>query len=217
MDWKNTIKKIDDNARNTFFIHYSCQSLGDDNEGYSPRITSIAVLHFNSSQMHSFSMHLCAEELGFKREEIAQHYDEIEAELLRQFSDFLKQNQDGSFWIHWNMTNVNFGFDALNHRYRVLIKKDLSIIPEDNKFNLSSLLGKKYGHSYVDDPKLLNLMMMNGGRHRHFLTGEEEVRAFKANEFVKLHNSTMCKVHFFKTAYVKASKNSLRTKTNQWR
>lgn len=215
MSYKDMVKKIESNVQNTFFIHYSCQSLSDNNEGYSPRITSIAVLHCNSAQMHSFSMHLCAEEMGIKRNQISEHYDEIEAELLTQFATFLQQNQTGSYWIHWNMTNVNFGFDALNHRYKVLTKKDLPVIPEANKFNLSSLFAKKYGSKFAEDPKLLSLMELNGSRHRDFLTGEEEVQAFEKNEFVKLHNSTICKVRFFRIAYNLSLKNSLRTKTNR--
>lgn len=58
-----TIRELNENDEDIYFIHYSCQNLSDDNEGYSPRITSIAVLHMISDQMYSFSMHLIAEEL----------------------------------------------------------------------------------------------------------------------------------------------------------
>jgi hypothetical protein len=60
-------------------------------------------------------------------------------------------------------------------------------------------------------------MELNGGRDRLFLTGDEEVTAFKAKEFVKLHNSTMCKTYFFREAYGKMIGNKLRTETNQFR
>ncbi len=66
------------------------------------------------------------------------------------------------------------------------------------KYNLSNIIKKKYGPKYANDPKMLNLMILNGEKDRFFLSGEEEVTAFKAKEFVKLHNSTMCKVYFFK-------------------
>jgi len=83
-------KRITDKLRreksNIFFLHYSCQSLGDDNEGFSPRITSIAVLHMISSQMHSFSVHLVAEEMGISREEIFNNYDAIEKQCLKNIS-----------------------------------------------------------------------------------------------------------------------------------
>ena len=72
------ISKIEDKIPKLYFIHYSCQNLGDDNEGYSPRITSIAVLHSLSSQMYSFSIHLVAEELHIQRDEIETNFDKIE-------------------------------------------------------------------------------------------------------------------------------------------
>lgn len=210
-------KKIFENRAKTFFIHYSCQSLSDDNEGYSPRITSIAVLHLDSSQMLSFSMHLVAEELGISRQDIGTHYDEIESEMLKKFSVFVSRNLEGTYWVHWNMTNINYGFEALEHRARILTGATMPHIAELDRFNISNLLKKKYGSGYADDPKLLNLMELNGGKDRNFLSGEEEVRAYKANEFVKLHNSTMCKVYFFREVFNKARNNKLRTKTNQFR
>jgi len=213
----NLFNKIFENRHKTFFIHYSCQSLSDENEGYSPRITSIAVLHFDSSQMDSFSIHLSAEELRIPRESITAQYDAVESNMLSKYVKFLQSNIDGSYWVHWNMTNINYGFEALEHRYKVLTKNDMPHIPEMNRFNLSTLLKKKYGSKYAEDPKLLNLMILNGGKDRNFLSGEEEVRAYKANEFVKLHNSTMCKVYFFRSVFNKVGKNKLRTKTNQLR
>ena len=67
----------------------SCQSLSDDNEGYSPRITSIAVLHSESYQMFSFSIHLLAERLKIIRDLIFDRYGEIELKMLQDFFDFV--------------------------------------------------------------------------------------------------------------------------------
>ena len=216
----NLFDKVFENRKNTYFIHYACQNLSDENEGYSPRITSIAVLHFDSSQMSSFSMHLSAEELQISRENICTNYDKIETDMLSKFSDFVKNNLNNTYWVHWNMTNINYGFEAIEHRYKVLTKNDMVHIPEINRFNLSTLLKKKYGIKFVDDPKMINLMRLNnndGKEDRNFLSGEEEVTAYKANEFVKLHNSTMCKVYFFRDVFNKARNNTLKTKTNQFR
>jgi hypothetical protein len=167
--------------------------------------------------MNSFSMHLSAEELEIPRTDIANNYNQIETNMLSKFVDFINHNIDSTYWIHWNMTNINYGFEALEHRYKILTKNEMPHIPELNRFNLSNLLKKKYGAKYAEDPKLLNLMELNGGKDRNFLSGEEEVRAYKANEFVKLHNSTMCKVYFFREVFNRANNNKLRTKTNQFR
>ena len=167
--------------------------------------------------MYSFSMHLSAEELEIQRSDIGDNYDKIEINMLSKFVEFLNKNIENTYWVHWNMTNINYGFEAIKHRYKILVKSEMPDIPELNRFNLSNLLKKKYGPKYADDPKLLNLMILNGGKDRNFLSGEEEVRAYKANEFVKLHNSTMCKVYFFRDVFNKAYNNKLRTKTNQFR
>lgn len=214
---KSIIKQLNDNVEKIYFIHYSCQSLSDGNEGYSPRITSIAVLHMISEQMSSFSMHLVAEELKILRENIVDHYDEIEKIMLKRFFEFAETRDENSLWLNWNMTNINFGFETLEHRFRVLTGEAPFHIDEKLKYNISALISNRYGWKYVKDPKMQNLMDLNGGRHRNFLTGVEEVTAFKANEFVKMHNSTMCKVYFLKVVIEKLITNTLRTENNQLR
>jgi len=199
-------------------IHYSCQSLGDGNEGLSPRITSIAVLHLASSSMHSFSIHLIAEvrNRNVKREEIHDHYDDLEEQMLIQFYDFVKSHQD-ALWIHWNMSNINYGFEAIAHRYKVLSNTDAPQVPDSRRFNLSTLILGIYGENCVDNPRMVNLMQLNGGRPRDQLTGLEEVEAFKNKEYIKLHKSTMCKVYWFQSMYYKLQARKIRTAhTNFW-
>lgn len=191
-------------------IHYSCQSLGDGNEGLSPRITSIAVLHLASSSMHSFSIHLIAEVRNVKREEIHDHYDDLEKQMLIQFYEFVKLNQD-ALWIHWNMSNINYGFEAIAHRYKVLSNTDAPQVPDSRRFNLSTLILATYGENCVDNPRMVNLMQLNGGRPRDQLTGTEEVEAFKNKEYIKLHKSTMCKVYWFQSMYKKLQARKIRT------
>jgi hypothetical protein len=214
-EYRDKLKKIWLNKDNIYFIHYSCQNLSDDNEGYSPRITSIAVLHHQSNQMYSFSIHLVAEELGIDRANIFEQYDIIEEKMLGHFFSFAAERGNAAQWFHWNMTNINFGFETLEHRYKVLSKKDAYHINEKNRHNISKITGKIYGKDYAKDPKMLNLMLLNGGKERNFLVGEEEVRAYKAKEFVKLHNSTMCKVYFFSSVLYKIMYKKLRTENNQ--
>lgn len=210
-------RMLNENANKIFFIHYSCENLNDANEGYSPRITSIAVLHMESNQMSSFSMHLIAEEMHIKRDEISERYNDIESKMLERFFALAESKGNEAIWIHWNMSNINFGFETLEHRFRVLTDNEPYHINEETRFNLSALISKKYGSNYAKDPKMINLMELNGGKHRDFLTGAEEVTAFKANEFIKMHNSTMCKVIFFKSAFQKMNSDKLRTETNQFR
>lgn len=209
------IKELNEKRSLIYFIHYSCENLNDENNGYSPRITSIAVLHMVSNQMSSFSMHLIAEEMHIQRDKIAENYDKIEKTMLDRFFSFASSKGEQAIWIHWNMNNVNFGFDTLEHRYRVLTDKDAYHINENNRICLSSMIRSKYGSGYAKDPKMINLMKLNGGQHRDFLSGVEEVTSFKANEFIKMHKSTMCKVYFFRNVYDLLATNKLRTENNK--
>lgn len=190
------VEFLSKNRSSLLLIHYSCQNLNDNNEGYSPRITSIAVLHMGSSTMHSFSIHLIAETEKISRDQIDDHYDDIETKMLDEFYDFVQNHQD-HYWLHWNMENINYGFETIEHRYRVLTSNIPPKVDDSKRYNLSALVAAIYGNNYVDHPKMPNLMDINKGRPRDFLTGKEEVDAFERKEYLKLHKSTMCKVYFF--------------------
>lgn len=75
---KEFFSSIKKHPENFYIVHYSCQSLNDDNEGLSPRITSIGVTHFATEQTVSFSTHAIAEEMGIAREDVRRDFDEVE-------------------------------------------------------------------------------------------------------------------------------------------
>jgi len=212
---KETLKKLHENEQSLFIVHYSCQNLNDNNENYSPRITSIAVLHVGSSTMHSFSIHLIAEVNKIPREDIHDHYDDLEKEMLAQFFAFLSEN-DGGFWLHWNMSNINYGFEALIHRYKVLSGVDGKRILDSKKYNLSSLILSIYGKGCVEHPRMASFMKLNNGEHRDNLSGKEEVDAFAAKEYVKLHKSTMSKAYWFQHMYYLLQKNKVNVHNKNW-
>ena len=209
--------KISNNIEKVYFIHYACQSISDDYQWRSPRIASIEVLHYTSSQMNSFSIHLVAEELDYEKEEIEENYEIIEKAMLESFISYVSSREKDSIWIHWNMTNINYGFQAIEHRYKVITKKECFMIPEEHKINLSTLLSMKYGAKYCEEPKMQNLMILNGLIDKNFIAGKDEITVFKAKEYVKLHHSTMSKVYFFKEVYKRMISNKLVTNTNRTR
>lgn len=215
MSAKDKLKLLKENEQSLFIVHYSCQNLNDNNENYSPRITSIAVLHVGSSTMHSFSIHLIAEIKGIAREDIHDHYDDLEGEMLDQFFGFVAENDNG-YWLHWNMSNINYGFEALAHRYKVLTQKDANRIPDSRKFNLSALILSVYGKNCVEHPRMASFMKLNDGEHRDNLSGKEEVDAFAAKEYVKLHKSTMSKVYWFQHMYFLLQQNKVRVHNKNW-
>ncbi|MDQ0315708.1 hypothetical protein [Amorphus orientalis] len=204
------ISQIRRNPENFYIIHYSCQSLYDDNDGLPPRITSIAISHFATEQAVSFSTHSIAEELHISRENVRDEFDNIEKKLLIDFYEFVRNRRD-KYWVHWNMRNLTYGFEHLEHRYRVLGSDNAPVIPVERRINLNDLLSDRYGSEYAPHPKLTSLMDLNGGIHRHALTGKEEVEVFEKNEFIKMHNSTLAKVGFFHLVIKKLIHGKLRT------
>jgi hypothetical protein len=204
------LRELRKRPENCYIIHYSCQSLYDDNEALSPRVTSIAVSHFSTEQTVSFSTHSIAEELGIAREDVIEKFDDIERKLLSDFYAFVRDRRD-RHWLHWNMRNLTYGFEHLEHRYRVLGCTDASVIPVERRINLSDLMTDRYGSDYAPHPKQKSLMELNGGVHRHFLTGEEEVQAFQNHEFIRMHNSTLAKVGFMLSVLKKIMSGKLRT------
>ena len=195
-DCKSFLSEIRRNPSKFHIIHYSCQSLYDDNDGLSPRITSIVVNHFATEQTKSFSTHAIAEELHIEKQNVVPEFDKIEFELLRRFFEFVKDNND-KIWVHWNMRNLVYGFEHLEHRHTVLNGDVPKTIPIEMRVNLNDMIANRFGRKYVEDPKMLSLMTLNVGRHRHFLSGKEEVEAFKNSEYVRMHNSTLCKTGFY--------------------
>jgi len=197
------------------FIHYSCSGFDDSNQ-YSPRITSIVVYILDSRKLHSFGIHLEAEKQKIPISEIESHYDDLERSVLISFFNLVSRYRNCK-WIHWNMESICYGFDALEHRYKVLTNKETENVPADNRVNLSGLIKLRYGKFYVDDPKMPNLFKLNDCLHKDFLSGKQEDTAFKNKEFSKLHRSTTCKVRTFKRVYLDLINNKLKVKRKKIR
>lgn len=81
-------------------------------------MTSVAVRKLDSGQTVSFSIHQVAERRQIRFDQIEQHYDDLERETLTAFFGHLG-NHRGMKYVHWNMRDVNYGFQAIEHRFRV--------------------------------------------------------------------------------------------------
>lgn len=144
VDSRQFIESVKNNPENFYIVHYSCQNLNDDNKALSPRITSIAINHFSSGQSVSFSTHSISEEMHIPRDDVLQRFNEVELELLTQFYRFIRDRRD-KFWVHWNMRNLTYGFEHLEHRYRVLGGSDACVIAVERRLNLNDLIADRYG------------------------------------------------------------------------
>ncbi|MEJ2622945.1 MAG: hypothetical protein P8163_22765, partial [Candidatus Thiodiazotropha sp.] len=205
----NELDGISDKPSDVLVVHYSCESFYDREDGRTPRVTSIAVRNYESGQTESYSIHKIAEQKGIEFTSIPEKYDELEKEMLSEFFSFMRQNQ-GLCWVHWNMRDINYGFAALEHRCRVL-QGEPFVLPEGKKFDLARALVALYGVSYTGHPRLATLIEKNHIAHRDFLTGKEESDAFESQDYIKLHQSTLRKVHILANILGRAADGTLKT------
>ena len=193
-------------------IHYSCESFYDIKDGRTPRITSIAVRYLISAQTKSFSIHKIAEIKGIDFKQIDNNYDELEKEMLKEFFDFATMHSTFK-WIHWNMRDINYGFEAIQYRATVLgIIKPFEV-SDDKKFDLARILIDIYGKKYADHPRLVSILQQNNISSKNWLNGDEEAIAFENKEFVKLHQSTLAKVDVFESIIKLTAEGQLKTKS----
>ena len=195
-------------------IHYSCESFYDRPDGRSARITSIAARKLDSGQTTSFSIHQIAERLHLDPFTITENYDCLERRMLAEFSTYAQQHQDMKY-LHWNMRDINFGFQALAHRASVY-GIEMYDIPEPRRYDLSRMMIDIYGVGYIGHPRLQNLLKANDIKPLDFLSGGEEARAFDEKKYVALHQSTLRKVDILANLAARAHDGTLRTNATWW-
>lgn len=209
---KKTIKHLDelsDQENHVLCVHYSCESFYDRPEGKTPRITSIAVRNYSSGQTTSFSIHKVAELKKVQFESIQDNYDDLEREMLKEYFSFLNAHKTHN-WVHWNMRDINYGFAAIEHRFKVLGGEPVEL-EESKKFDLARALVSLYGTGYIGHPRLENVIKKNKITDLNFLTGKEESEAFDNKEYVKLHQSTLRKVDILANILGRVFDNNLKT------
>ncbi len=210
---KEVINGFYDNGSHSLIIHYSCESFYDIKDGKTPRITSIAVKYLSTGQTKSFSIHKVAELRKILADNISENYDSLEKDMLRDFFEFVKEHKDFR-WIHWNMRDINYGFEALKFRATVLGAQSVDI-KDENKFDLARLIVDKYGKEYADHPRLPSILEMNNISPKHWLNGDDEAKAFENKEYVKLHQSTLSKVDVMENILRLSAEEDLKTKSRR--
>lgn len=214
---RNARTKLDglfSKAADVWVVHYSCESFYDRPEGRSPRVTSIALRKLDSAQTVSFSIHQVAEQRRIEFDQIERHYDDLEKEMLFAFFSHLK-NHRSIMYMHWNMRDANYGFQAIEHRFRVL-GGEPHIVDDADKCDLSRMLIDIYGVTYVGHPRMEKLLEKNHIQPRDFLTGSAEAKAFEDRDFVALHQSTLRKVDVIANIASRAHDRNLKTSTTWW-
>ncbi len=205
------LKDILKDKNRALIIHYSCESF-ITTHGRTPRVTSICMRYLGTAQTKSFSIHLQAQ---FEKKDFNNltddDYDFLEKKMLDEFYEFAKKYKDFK-WIHWNMRDSNYGFDAIANRYRIL-GGTVFDIDEDRRYDFPRVLGKIYTFGYEKnkpDGRLLNLANRNNITTIDALKGVDESAAYDNKEYLKLHKSTLRKVDIIDSIIDRADKNKLK-------
>lgn len=176
-------------------IHYSCESF-ITSHGRTPRVTSICIRNLKTAQTKSFSIHLQAQLVNLDFNSLSDtEYDQLEKDMLNEFSNYIT-SYPAHKWIHWNMRDSNYGFEAINNRIRILGGNTFDIA-DDFKYDFPVILGHIYTYGYESNQprgRLLNLADRNKISSLNALTGKDEATAFDNKEYLKLHMSTLKKV-----------------------
>lgn len=142
-------------------------------------------------------------------------YDTIERRLLDNFFQYVRENLNHALWVHWKMSDINYGFFAIEHRYEVLGGTPICI-QDAKKFDLVRILVARYGKQYAGHPRLQKIMSLNGITDRDFLVGADEATAFRTRNFLDLHRSTLRKVDVFSNLLELAISGKLKTEAPFW-
>lgn len=204
------LNKIYSAKEKSLIVHYSCESF-ITNHGKTPRVTSICIRFLESAQTKSFSIHLQAQFDKMDFNNLSdEDYDKLEKKVLSDFYEFAENHKKFN-WIHWNMRNSNFGFEAVANRYKILDGKPF-IIDEDRRYDFPRILSKIYTHKYEEDfpyGRLLNLANRNSIDTRDALKGKDEAEAFDNKQYLELHKSTLRKLDIIDYIIDRTYKNEL--------
>ncbi|MES2139196.1 MAG: hypothetical protein V4511_05780 [Bacteroidota bacterium] len=197
-----------------YIIHYSCESF-ITNHGRTPRVTSVCIRNLKTAQTKSFSIHFQAQISGLDFNNLtAMEYDALEKTMLNEFSSFVRTYPSHK-WIHWNMRDSNYGFEAINNRIRILGGQTFDIA-DDFKFDFPIIIGQIYTYGYEKNKpngRLLNLSERNNITTQNALTGGDEAIAFDNKEYLKLHLSTLKKVDIIASIIHRVENDELKVNT----
>lgn len=203
------LQKLTQDASQVLFIHYSQSNTFEDDDygNISPIISSIVIKSLDGQIDQQFAIHFEADKADIPKDEIQNSYRDLELRILKSFNEFVRRHNH-CYWIHWDMKNIHFGFEAIKHRYEKIFGdlKDYNEIPINNKKNLRAIIEGMYGESFVSGPDTLkSLLICNSGNveNNAYLSPIVESTEFERKHFFNVIQSVDLKVDFIKSATIK--------------
>lgn len=205
---RSELAKLLARSRDVYVIHYACQSFSAAPLRTSPRIAAIAVRKLENGQTECFSIHREAELLR------SHDLSYLERSMLDKFFQYLAQHRGAEF-IHWNMRDLTFGFQAIEHRYESLGGKPLRV-DEHRRHDLALSMLRMYGENYAEHPILETLARKNNLSVAGLLHGQSEAQAFEQGQYLAVAQSVQGKVKLIAEIVDRAKTGSLKTDADWW-
>ncbi len=187
---------------NVLIIHYSqSRTYDEEYDEISPLISAIVIKSLDGKSEYHFAIHLEADKANIPVEEIENSYRDLEFRTLKAFNEFVKRHGH-CIWVHWNMKNVHFGFEAIRHRFEKIfagLRDRIEEIPSNSKVNLALLIEEMYGDKYANESDTLaSMMKLNNSKilSNDYLTLENESVEFEKKNFKSVLASLDCKTDF---------------------
>lgn len=197
-------------SRYNLIIHYACSDFN-----VTPmRISAISVYDMHLGKSDDFSLHKSINEFKRQNEDIDFSLDEIEKHMLTKFYEFVNK-KNGYTWVHWNMKSSQFGFTALEERYRMFNESPI-FIEDIKKIDLANLFKKIYGNDYVEHDRFMNLAKLNNNVTKELLSGKEEVIEFSNRNYLAVTNSVQKKVRIMNAFIQKTNEGTLKIDKNHF-
>jgi len=201
------------NINSVIVIHYSCQSFYQ--QAVLPRVTAICVKNKFNGSSSTFSISLQGQIRGMDVLNLTDDdFNSLEREMLDEFYAYVSAFRTHK-WVHWNMRNATYGFDAIANRYRVLGGIPVNI-EQQFRYDLNNLMYGLYTKKFEDNQPnghLLNLAHSNSITRTNALTGAGEADAFDEQQYQALSMSTIRKVEIITQILEYTVNGELKVKT----
>ncbi len=197
-----------------FTIHYACERFNAGDGLGSPRVTAIAARNLGTGETVCFSIHAEAEFAHLAPVQILSRLDQLEHQLLVKFFAFLTLNQAMRF-VHWNMRDITYGFEAIEHRYTVLGGTPVKI-PSLQRIDLARLLVEIYGTNYIEAPPLDAIARLNKLSTAGLLMGMTEADAFTTGDYAGVQRSALGKTRLLYDLLHLVHDKTLKTRADLW-
>lgn len=188
-------------------IHYACAGFEHPNG----RVAAIAVRNIGTGVTTLFDV---TSKLPTGQSTIsasAQTLDTAELAMLDDFDAFTQRNPN-HYWLHWNMRNAKFGFDALERRHRSLGGHPSSSPPPHLRVDLASRMFDLYGDRYAAPPsRLETLALKNGLATKDLIDGEAQGVLVANGDYRPVEHALLNRVDLLYSIAIKTGDNTLKT------